>query len=55
MSPADQVLFDQWITRRDANAFTRLAEKYAAMVYAVGRRITGNTQDAEDVAQAGPP
>jgi len=52
MSPADQVLFDQWITRRDANAFTRLAEKYAAMVYAVGRRITGNAHDAEDVAQA---
>jgi RNA polymerase sigma factor (sigma-70 family) len=52
MSPADQVLFDQWITRRDASAFTRLAEKYAAMVYAVGRRITGNAHDAEDVAQA---
>lgn len=52
MSPADQVLFDQWITRRDASAFTCLAEKYAAMVYAVGRRITGNTHDAEDVAQA---
>lgn len=52
MTPADQVLFEQWKTRRDPDAFTRLASKYAAMVHAVGRRITGNTHDAEDVAQA---
>lgn len=52
MSPADQVLFERWRNERDASAFTRLAENYAAMVHAVGLRITGNTHDAEDVAQA---
>lgn len=52
MSPADQVLFERWRTHGDPDAFKRLAGKYAAMVYAVGKRLTGNTHDAEDVAQA---
>lgn len=51
MSPADKALFQQWITHRDAEAFTRLARQYSGLVYAAGWRITGNTHDAEDVAQ----
>jgi RNA polymerase sigma factor (sigma-70 family) len=51
MSPIDETLFQRWRAKRDADAFATLATKYGGLVYAVGRRVTGNAQDAEDVAQ----
>ena len=52
MSPDDKILFERWRNKRDAEAFRCLADRYAGMVYATGRRLTGKPQDAEDVAQA---
>ena len=51
MSPEERTLFDAWVRRRDPEAFTQVARRYAAMVYATCVRVLKNTADAEDVAQ----
>lgn len=51
MSPADQFLLNQWISKRDAQAFKSLTSKYCGMVYGTCVRVLRNAADAEDVAQ----
>jgi RNA polymerase sigma-70 factor (ECF subfamily) len=51
MSTTDQVLLQQWVHHRDAEAFRTIALRHAAMVYNTSRRILRNSHDAEDVAQ----
>lgn len=48
----DLELLHRYLTARDAEAFALLARRHAAMVFSTARRVTGNTHDAEDVAQA---
>lgn len=47
----DANLLQRYATTRDATAFAELARRYRSMVFSVGRRVTGNAHDAEDVAQ----
>ncbi len=51
MSPEERTLFDAWVRERDPEAFTQVARRYAAMVYATCVRVLRNSADAEDVAQ----
>ncbi len=51
MATADRALLDQWITRRDAEAFNTLCQAYAGMVYATCRRVLRDATEAEDAAQ----
>jgi len=51
MSANDQVLLQQWVQGRDAEAFRLLAMRHAAMVYNTSRRILHDPTEAEDVAQ----
>ncbi len=48
----DGRLLEQFVTRRDENAFALLLRRHGPMVLHVGRRILGAEQDAEDVFQA---
>src|SRR6266487_2008523 len=48
---SDSVLLQRYSQTKDAQAFAQLVQRYAAMVFSVARRITGNVHDAEDVAQ----
>ncbi|MDX9975753.1 MAG: sigma-70 family RNA polymerase sigma factor [FCB group bacterium] len=51
MSESDLVLFERWRQGRDAEAFAELVSRYADMVYATCRRVTGDAVAAEDVTQ----
>src|SRR5687768_5519409 len=53
VSPAseDAVLLRTYGAREDAAAFAELVRRYADLVYATARRVTGNSAAAEDVAQ----
>ena len=48
---ADSNVLQQWIARREPEAFRALVSRYSNMVYATCRRVTGNAADAEDAAQ----
>jgi RNA polymerase sigma factor (sigma-70 family) len=48
---ADPDLLTAYATQRNADAFAELVKRYGAMVYGVGLRITGSSEDAQDVAQ----
>lgn len=47
----DLALLHKWRIEREAGAFKQIVTRHAGMVYATCRRILGNAQDAEDVAQ----
>ncbi|MDX9973816.1 MAG: sigma-70 family RNA polymerase sigma factor [FCB group bacterium] len=51
MEPADVVLLERWIGRRDAEAFQALVKRYSAMVFSACRRVLGDAARAEDVTQ----
>ena len=52
MSPeSDSIQLQQWIRVRDADAFDRLAKRYAGIVFGTCLRITGNRPEAEDATQ----
>src|SRR5271166_1671583 len=48
----DRELLRQFAEKRDESAFVGLFRRHCAMVLATGRRVLGNTHDAEDVCQA---
>src|ERR1041385_5391828 len=52
MELLDSQLLQAWEASRDAQAFAEIVRRHAGMVYSVARRVTGNSHDAEDVAQA---
>jgi RNA polymerase sigma factor (sigma-70 family) len=47
----DAVLLRTYAAGGDAAAFAELVRRYADLVYATARRVTGNSAAAEDVAQ----
>src|SRR6476660_738395 len=47
----DSMLLREYASRGDAAAFAELVRRYADMVYATARRVTGSASAAEDVAQ----
>src|SRR5947207_5977848 len=47
----DMALLRLYASRGDAAAFAELVRRYADMVYATARRVTGSDADAMDVAQ----
>lgn len=47
----DQLLLGAYAQTGDAGAFAELVKRYADMVYATARRVTGDAAAAEDVAQ----
>src|SRR6476661_2944754 len=49
---SDRELLQRFADTRDEAAFEALVRRHAAMVLAAGRRVLGNTHDAEDVCQA---
>jgi RNA polymerase sigma-70 factor (ECF subfamily) len=53
VSPAieDAVLLRSYAARGDAAAFAELVRRYADLVYATARRVTGSSTAAEDVSQ----
>ncbi|HEV8377956.1 MAG TPA: RNA polymerase sigma factor, partial [Tepidisphaeraceae bacterium] len=48
---SDLGLLRHYASSRDAQAFAELVRRHAGLVFAVARRLTGNPQDAEDIAQ----
>src|SRR5215470_17956442 len=48
----DRQLLEAFACRREEAAFTALVRRHGPMVLAVGRRVLGHQQDAEDVFQA---
>ncbi|MCC6697182.1 MAG: sigma-70 family RNA polymerase sigma factor, partial [Candidatus Hydrogenedentes bacterium] len=51
MVAADQLLLNQWIANRDAQAFKILTTRYCKIVYGTSLRILRSTSDAEEVTQ----
>src|SRR5213082_126073 len=49
--PDDATLLRSYAADGDAAAFAELVRRYADMVYATARRVTGSATAAEDVAQ----
>src|SRR6188474_374355 len=47
----DAALLRTYAARGDAAAFAELVRRYADLVYATARRVTGSSAAAEDVAQ----
>jgi RNA polymerase sigma-70 factor (ECF subfamily) len=47
----DSVLLRSYAARGDVAAFRELVKRYADMVYATARRVTGNEASAQDVSQ----
>src|SRR3954468_1913886 len=47
----DGMLLREYAARGDALAFAERGQRYADMVYATARRVTGSAAAAEDVAQ----
>src|SRR5438874_13082931 len=50
-APDDATLLRLYAARGDASAFAELVRRYADMVYATARRVTGSDADALDVSQ----
>jgi len=50
-SADDAILLRSYALEGDARAFAELVQRYAGLVYATARRITGSADAAEDVAQ----
>lgn len=48
----DLVLLQRYAREGDADAFAALCKRYAGLVFAAARRVTGSAHDAEDIAQA---
>jgi len=51
MAGSDAALLEKWIMTRDADAFAEIVSRYSALVYGTCKRVIGNPNDAEDVAQ----
>src|SRR5581483_11030619 len=49
---SDGRLLGDFLAGRDPDAFAELVARFAPMVFAVCRRVTGHHQDAEDAFQA---
>src|SRR5262245_32105460 len=49
---SDGKLLGEFLATQDAGAFAELVARFAPMVFAVCRRVTGHHQDAEDAFQA---
>src|SRR5215213_5301748 len=47
----DAALLQRYAVAADAGAFAELVRRYAGMVYATARRVTGDPSTAEDVSQ----
>jgi RNA polymerase sigma factor (sigma-70 family) len=52
MMETDTSLLQRYLANRDAEAFSQIVQRHAAMVFATARRVTGSVHDAEDVTQA---
>ena len=50
--PSDRDLLGRFARDRDEDAFAELVRRHGPMVLAVGRRVTGSAEDAEDAFQA---
>jgi RNA polymerase sigma factor (sigma-70 family) len=48
----DGALLERFVSQRDQTAFTALVARYERMVFSVCNRVLGDTQAAEDAAQA---
>src|ERR1051326_21627 len=48
---SDLQLIRRYALTRDADVFSELVQRYAGMVYAVARRSTGSSADAQDISQ----
>lgn len=48
----DLALLQRYAREGDADAFAALCKRYAGLVFAAARRVTGSAHDAEDIAQA---
>jgi RNA polymerase sigma factor (sigma-70 family) len=48
---SDEALLRRFVDRREADAFTALAERHAGLVYRTCLRITADRHDAEELAQ----
>lgn len=51
MDASDQNLLQQFTTHRSEDAFRLLVDRHVGMVFSVARRVTGDNQLAEEVAQ----
>src|SRR5438128_1915065 len=49
---SDQQLLEQFVTRRDEDAFAALVRRHGAMVMGVCRRVLNDLHGAEDAFQA---
>ncbi len=47
----DAALLKRWTSRRDAQTFNEIVERFADQVFTTCRRVVGNEADAEEVAQ----
>ena len=47
----DDILLQDWIRARDADAFNELTRRYSGIVFGTCLRITGNRAEAEDATQ----
>ena len=51
MKASDIALLERWSTHKDAEAFSELVHRHAAMVYGICIRILRNDADAQDITQ----
>jgi RNA polymerase sigma factor (sigma-70 family) len=51
MGLSDEAVLTNWVVRREGRAFQIIVSRYTRMVYGTCRRIMGNENDAEEVAQ----
>jgi RNA polymerase sigma factor (sigma-70 family) len=51
MPATDVALLELWIAARDGEAFNELVSRYAGLVHGACRRVLGDAEDAQDVAQ----